>query len=619
MKIKSFRIRNYRSIIDSGICYLSGDNLTILAGKNESGKTSILEALEYFGIDKLMRDDAIPLHVENAKPEITITFEVSNDTLNEFINEIGLKYSTTTKAEIAITKNHLGIYSISLEAIAELGLQDCILSKINTNFKMLVEILEKIPQAPPCTEAFSFINLNDDNIEQTKLELTNYNILQNELGDYSDEEMHEFIQKRDELIEYINEYIKLGDNIYISPYDVRQWIPNFILFSSFDNLLPSEIMLADASNNELIKDLSIISDLDLDLIISGKPAAKTKHKEKLNIRLKDDYKEYWTQDLTNLHVDWESDRLFFFIKENDNFFPPNIRSKGKQWHLAFYFKISARSKEDIPNVILIDEPGLYLHATAQQDIVKKLEDSASDVPIIFSSHSPYLIDIDKLSRIRLVSRTEETGTIVSNKIHKGADKETLTPIITAIGLDLSLGLDLAKDNNIIVEGMSDYYYLYALKELLNFEFKEDVHFIPTQGADKFKFLIPLMIGWGLNHCVVLDNDKKGRKVEKELQKNFQYSDLSTLFVSDVNDEEIEDLFDEEDFSKYIIGDDIKETLKGMGNSKLLKQKDAGFDKVLLSKLFYENVKKGDVSLSSKTKENFKKLFENINQSMFQEV
>lgn len=449
--------------------------------------------------------------------------------------------------------------------------------------------------------------------------IANKQILQNELVVFPEEEKHRVILIQDDLIGYIGEYLRLNAEFWISPLDMRQWIPNFILFSSFDDLLPSEIMLTEAFNNELIKDLSIISDLNLDLINSNKPAEKTKHKEKLNIKLKDDYREYWTQDLTNLHVDWESDRLFFFIKENDDFFSPNMRSKGKQWHLAFYFKISARSKEHIPNIILIDEPGLYLHATAQQDIVKKLEDSANDVPIIFSSHSPYLIDVDKLSRIRLVSRTEETGTIVSNKIHKNADKETLTPIITAIGLDLSLGLDVAKDNNIIVEGMSDYYYLYALKELLNFEFKKDVHFIPTQGADKFKFLIPLMIGWGLNHCVVLDNDKKGRNVEKELQKNFQYSNLSTHFISDVDDNEIEDLFDEGDFSKYIIGDDIKETLKDMGNSKLLKQKDAGFDKVLLSKLFYENVKKGDVSLSSQTKDNFKKLFEKINQSMLQEV
>jgi predicted ATP-binding protein involved in virulence len=122
--------------------------------------------------------------------------------------------------------------------------------------------------------------------------------------------------------------------------------------------------------------------------------------------------------------------------------------------LAFYVKVSARSKENVSSVILIDEPGLYLHPKAQKDILKKLEDSARNAPIIISTHSPYLIETDKLHRIRLVSRKGK-GTTISEKIHKYADKETLTPIITAIGLDLSLGLDITKDNNIIVEGISD--------------------------------------------------------------------------------------------------------------------------------------------------------------------
>ena len=76
MKIKSFRIKNYRSIEDSGICYLSGDNVTILAGKNESGKTSILEALEDFDTDRQIRNEAVPLHHIGAIPEIALTFEL---------------------------------------------------------------------------------------------------------------------------------------------------------------------------------------------------------------------------------------------------------------------------------------------------------------------------------------------------------------------------------------------------------------------------------------------------------------------------------------------------------------------------------------------------------------
>lgn len=45
MRLFSFRVVNFKSIIDSGDCKLSDlDNILILAGQNESGKSSVLEA-----------------------------------------------------------------------------------------------------------------------------------------------------------------------------------------------------------------------------------------------------------------------------------------------------------------------------------------------------------------------------------------------------------------------------------------------------------------------------------------------------------------------------------------------------------------------------------------------
>jgi predicted ATP-dependent endonuclease of OLD family len=72
MKIEKIRIKNYKSIIDSKDCYLT-ETITILAGKNESGKSSILEALEDFDSEKEIREDAISILTEE-KPEIAITF-----------------------------------------------------------------------------------------------------------------------------------------------------------------------------------------------------------------------------------------------------------------------------------------------------------------------------------------------------------------------------------------------------------------------------------------------------------------------------------------------------------------------------------------------------------------
>ena len=605
MKIKSFRIKNYRSIEDSGICYLSGDNVTILAGKNESGKTSILEALEDFDTDRQIRNEAVPLHAIEAIPEIAVTFELDEKKINEIFSGIVFSSPKSEQNNIEIIKKYPNTYSISHECIQELGLDDQEKIKV---IKIFNEFVKR--------NLIENVELNFENIDEFRLNIIESE-LQHKISNFSEEIKSDLQTKYNDLVSSIGNYIRLSVDYNIRIIDIKQWVPNFILFSSFDDIFPSEISLIDAKNNELIKDLSIVSDLDLELITSDTPAKKIQHKEKLNVQLKADYKEYWTQDLTDLHIDWDSEKLYFFIKEDEYFYPPDKRSKGKQWHLAFYIKITARSKEDVSNVILIDEPGLFLHAKAQEDILRKLEDSANNTPIIFSTHSPYLIEIDKLNRIRLISRKEK-GTTILNKIHKDADKETLTPIITAIGLDLSKGLDIGKDNNIIVEGMSDYFYLHAFIQLLNFKFKKNIHIIPIQGVDKFKFLIPLMIGWGLNYCVVLDNDAKGIKVEKELTKNFGHAGLKIIFISESKDKDIEDLFDRTDFIKYVL-DENKKLPEFEKNSSLFKQKDNTFDKVLSSKLFYENTKNGDISLSTQTMENFQKILRTLNDTIFLEV
>jgi len=621
MEIKSFRIKNYRSIKDSGVCYLSGDNITILAGKNESGKTAILEALEDFDTENEIRKEAIPYHNQEAVPEIAVTFEIDKETLQEISEEIDFELETPKSIKIEIIKKYQDVYSISENSKKILGISDGRLLKnkekeIADTYKRIKKIHSKISEPSRILP-----EINIDEISKSKTELENFkNEIEPDLGKITDEEKKNiFTEGLNEIINKLGEIENLGlvEEKFIE--EIKQWIANFILFLSFEDVFPSEVPLGEAVDNELIKDLAIISDLDLELITSDSIALKTKHKQQLNVRLKEDYRKFWTQDLTNLHIEWDSEKLYFLIKEDEDFYPPSLRSKGKQWHLAFYVRVAARARENVPNIVLIDEPGLFLHAKAQKDILKRLEDSAQDAPIVFCTHSPFLIKIGKLGRIRLISRTTKKGTLISNKIHKGADKETLTPIITAIGLDLSMGLDIAKDNNVILEGITDYYYISAFRELLNFSFDKEVHFIPSVGADKFNFLVPLMIGWGLNYCCVLDNDDKGRRIEKKLLGDFEHIGVKTKLVGKNKGEEIEDLFEREDFIKYVLNENSNEVVTDKKNSEIIKQRDKNYDKVLLSKLFLEKIKDGGISLSKDTKGNFRNLLEEINSLMFPKV
>ena len=87
-----------------------------------------------------------------------------------------------------------------------------------------------------------------------------------------------------------------------------------------------------------------------------------------------------------------------------------------------------------------------------------------------------------------------------------------------------------------------------MKEHINFEGKNGImRFVPSIGASKIDKLAPLLIGWGINFKVLLDNDKAGKDVEKKLKDKLHLLEEQIVFVSDKSEFAIEDLFSREDF------------------------------------------------------------------------
>src|SRR4030042_4061933 len=76
MRFKGFKIKNYRSIVDSGWNLLAYDNITALIGQNESGKTSVLEALMSF-YDGKISDDV--LRSDMTFPIVSCMFELDGN------------------------------------------------------------------------------------------------------------------------------------------------------------------------------------------------------------------------------------------------------------------------------------------------------------------------------------------------------------------------------------------------------------------------------------------------------------------------------------------------------------------------------------------------------------
>lgn len=604
MKLKKFKITNYKSITDSGDCYLT-DTITILAGKNESGKTSILEALEDFDTDKKIRESAKPIKSPESVPEISITFIVEKDTVNEIFEEIKSPLKATDDFEIEIIKTFPDIYSFGETTLQNeiFGgkeiekIQKSIRDKwnkiktIRTKYEVLGGGLFDFEFSDFTNEKTLFINFknatapNLAQIEEKERDIFSKLITETEVD----------INNLENLLATKTKFLEA----------LKQWIPNFILFNSFEDIFPNKIPFAELEKNEWIKDLSVISDLKITTIKGTDDRGKEKHKDDINIKLNKDYEKFWTQDVSNLSVNWDSEHLYFWIKEDGYPYEPSLRSKGRQWHLAFYIKVSARANEKIPNIILIDEPGLFLHAKAQEDILGKLEDSAKEVQLIFSTHSPYLLEADKLNRVRLVHRSKKSGTEIENKVHALADKETLTPILTAIGLELNAGISaLDKVNNAVVEGPSDVYYLNAFKKILN---KDSVNFIFGGGCGNMPYVGTILHGWGGKVIYLYDNDQGKKDGEKNLQDNWLIT--KDLILSVLNTAgSIEDIFSTSDFKKFVLGDENKTYTEP--NSAHVKK--AKLDKVLIAKKFLEICQNGTtISLDKTTMDNITKLIENI--------
>lgn len=521
--LKKFKVENYKSVKDSGDCYLA-NGITVLAGRNESGKTSILEALEDFDTERKMRAEAIPIHNSSLKPKIIVTFEIKKEELEDIYTEF---IADKKISEIIVEKNGDNEYSI-------INSEELFLKTIKSNDKRITEFKKELLALKKILDKYTIVItlelLDTDNLKQisTQVSALKQNI-EPHISKLSDDERTKKEEHIVKLKEIINEFIDTNtlEDEFLTEF--KKYIPNFILFDTYNDQIPDKVPLAQLKEHDFIKDLVAISDLDLDLIQKPEKITENlKHNDKVNVIVSDEYKKFWNQDAANLFLNWDKDHLQFWIKEDGEYYMPSQRSKGRQWHLSFYIRITARSKENVPNIILIDEPGLFLHARAQKDILKKLEESSKETPIIFSTHSPYLIDPNNLNRIRLIEKTKELGTKIS-KIHAKADKETLTPILTAIGEDLSQGIRVTIKNSFIVEGISDYYYLHAFKKL--FKFETEMNIVPGCG-DNIPAIASILFGWGLDPYFILDSDSQ--KITNKLKKTIRVIDMFIIIICNRN-------------------------------------------------------------------------------------
>ena len=563
LTLKEVKIAKYKSYVETQVVSIE-DKITTLVGKNESGKTAFLEAIakfNYFEKDPKFqfdvtadfpRNELKKYQRENEPVEvIKCTFEISDELLQEISDELGEDVFKTKSFSYGIKYDGSGSW-YDLSANEELFLKNYIKDSTLT------------PEA-------------NDELKGIK----SFKALETIIGTTQNEEVKKLYQELKK--EYIDKAYK-GDNI-IQGYIAQKYLkPNFPKFWYFDEYfsLPSRVNINRLQSGQIDAELTAealktskalfeLAGIDIAKLVNASTFESfIAELEATSNEITDQIFEYWSTN-ENLEIKFEIET----VKNPQN---PNViekvldirvrntrhrvslhlknRSKGFNWFFSFIVWFSKIQSDDNKNFfLLLDEPGLNLHASAQADLLRYIEDLAKEYQVIYTTHSPFMIDSNHLERVRTVYDSD-AGSIISSAIQE-KDPDTLFPLQAALGYDIAQNLFISK-NNLLVEGPADLLYLTILSSILESEkregLKDSITIVPIGGMDKVASFISLLRGSKLNIVCLLDSfsDQKGKqriddliKIKIIKDRNVRYFDE---FVKTTNGRaDIEDLFEKSEY------------------------------------------------------------------------
>ncbi len=567
IKLKNVVINKYKSFLEKQEIEIE-DGVTRIVGKNESGKTALLEAMAKFNYFD-PKDKTFTFNSTNDYPRgelkryqqeypnedfdvITCTFELSDDLLNQISEDVGKEVFTSKSIIVAKTYNNIKrFYNVSTNTkkfieqfLQNYTLEDSIKQELIKS-NSLEELAEKLKEIEELTDAYK--ELKTKYIDSPKTD------------------------SEDKLVSYI-----------ISEYIIPN-LPQFLYFDEYYSL-PGTINLQKFLNgqvddtftkeqNDITKALFELSNIDIKKVMdSNNYEDFIAELEATSNNITDKLLEYWTTN-KNLEINFEiqtkentSTRNFekllqIRIKNTKHrvTLPLKNRSKGFIWFFSFLVWFSkVQEKKNL--IILLDEPGLNLHAEAQADLLKYIDkELLPRYQVIYTTHSPFMIESDKLDEVRTVydSNDSKVGSIISNALEE-KDQGTLFPLQAALGYNLAQNLYIS-DKNLLVEGVADLMFLTVMSGILkenNREgLNEDITIVPVGGLDKVATFISLLRGNDLNMVCLLDTfiDQKGKKRLEDLIKDKIIKEKQIKFfdqyIDRLNIAEIEDMFEIEEYLK----------------------------------------------------------------------
>ena len=259
-----------------------------------------------------------------------------------------------------------------------------------------------------------------------------------------------------------------------------------------------------------------------------------------------------------IKLEHRGDHLAIHLNEPGSSTPPEFRSDGLKWFLTFLINFRAQSKNINNYILLIDEPGLYLHPRGQKDALEEIENLSQENQIIYTTHQTFLINKNKPERVRIIKReTERKGQLATNPFYASKVTNVLDSksILTDRLLREALGFKVSdispiNEKNILVEGVFDRDVLHLVNEKFQIVDLNETSIISCGRATDITKHAALYKSNDLKVVCFYDSDDPGKAACKNNDKvsNDQKRQIRN-FSKKRENETIEDLLSDKIFNK----------------------------------------------------------------------
>ena len=608
MRLRRFRIRAYRCIHDSGEIRV-GD-LAAFVGRNESGKTTILEALTLLNKDqKISELDRCDEMTEDLKSEIRLAegdFEL-NEKETTLIREKFPNLQDIRKVKIYRTNKNpriqydFGEIKISGEASKRLNSWENFAERIQDFVNVMpnairIRVDTKFLSAPPPRTRDAFMNM--------MAEFNNNIYLVASENPQIISEWRKIYQDLDYIFD--NMLIGTSERSALENFIEDKLHPRFVYFSDYKKILGNidleEFLretrgirpkgleyIEEFDKAETVSNLFYLADLDAEKLQEAQesPSRLIKLLHTASRKLSDRLNPAWKGDPIHVELRWNPGNILSVVISDvhkdgtvTNTGLLNRRAEGFKWTFSFIVNFAAETqKAELKEaILLLDEPARNLHPAQQRGISDLLKGLAGSNQILYATHSPFMIFDYTPGNLLVVELDKRKHLSHIYYDYWNADDQTLIPILYGLtrGLTESIVDRQIGFNSrpvIIVETMSDCMYLNAFDKFLkdpNLSMNP-LNIVPAYNKNSVMSLAIFYRNHGYDTFVLLDNTDESTQIAARLESN-EFKRVQMIFfeLGGQSKQFLEDLIMDEDYL-YAVNQTYEVKLRKEGYKALTKE------------------------------------------------